>query len=338
MVDHVIIFDFANDLFYKCINKYHDNDENVLQLYHSIMDGYAKMGNIKKLMSLFDDLKEKKIKIDAKVYDIVVNAYSDSGNINDALDTFFQLVENNNNKCPSYALRSIIDCLSRGNCLDEAETIYDKFKNQIRPYQNKVMALQTILSGCRTHNDQIRGERIVKLIESIHKNDANKKMSTSIYVLLSDIYESNKEFDKLDKIRQLIKKKALKQRAGKSWIEDENGKIHEFAMNDDSHQLYQQIVKERERLKKQLIDYGHMFDENVVNAEGHLCGHTQQSALIYGLITTKPNTPLKIINNRGLCPDCHKATALISKLRNRKIIVTDQKRWHIFQKGICCNG
>lgn len=51
-----------------------------------------------------------------------------------------------------------------------------------------------------------------------------------------------------------------------------------------------------------------------------LCTHSERIAIAYGLIHLPPNEPLQLTKNLRVCRDCHEATKLISKIRNRKII------------------
>ncbi len=58
---------------------------------------------------------------------------------------------------------------------------------------------------------------------------------------------------------------------------------------------------------------------------------SEKVTLAFGLISTPPGTTLVIIKNLRMCGDCHAATAMISKLEQRLIIVRDTSRFHHFQ-------
>ncbi|KAJ6874323.1 hypothetical protein NC651_032967 [Populus alba x Populus x berolinensis] len=63
--------------------------------------------------------------------------------------------------------------------------------------------------------------------------------------------------------------------------------------------------------------------------------HSEKIAIAFGLISTKPQTPLQIVKNLRVCEDCHSSIKLVSKIYNRKIIVRDRKRFHHFENGSC---
>ncbi|KAH9573419.1 hypothetical protein CY35_02G208400 [Sphagnum magellanicum] len=67
----------------------------------------------------------------------------------------------------------------------------------------------------------------------------------------------------------------------------------------------------------------------------HLCHHSEKLAIAFGLMSTDPGTPLRIVKNLRVCEDCHTSTKFISKIVRRKIIVRDANRFHHFENGVC---
>ncbi|KAK9221261.1 hypothetical protein WN944_009687 [Citrus x changshan-huyou] len=70
------------------------------------------------------------------------------------------------------------------------------------------------------------------------------------------------------------------------------------------------------------------------------CGHSEKLALAFGLISTSPGSPLRVIKNLRMCGDCHSATKYVSKAekREREIIMIDHYRFHHFVDGVCSRG
>lgn len=66
------------------------------------------------------------------------------------------------------------------------------------------------------------------------------------------------------------------------------------------------------------------------------------NVLHYGALFSKlssANGNIKeILDFYKVCVDCHEATKYISKVRNRKITVRDQKVFHVFHDGKCSCG
>lgn len=67
-------------------------------------------------------------------------------------------------------------------------------------------------------------------------------------------------------------------------------------------------------------------------------GHLERLAIAFGVISTRPGTPIRITKNLRVCGDCHIATKFISKIVMREIIMRDAYRFHHFKDGLCSCG
>ncbi|XP_066331040.1 putative pentatricopeptide repeat-containing protein At5g52630 [Miscanthus floridulus] len=66
--------------------------------------------------------------------------------------------------------------------------------------------------------------------------------------------------------------------------------------------------------------------------------HSERLAIAFGLMSTPPGTPLRVMKNLRICGDCHNAVKLIAKVTGREIVVRDNKRFHHFKDGACSCG
>ncbi|CAM0876440.1 unnamed protein product [Alopecurus aequalis] len=80
----------------------------------------------------------------------------------------------------------------------------------------------------------------------------------------------------------------------------------------------------------------HDIDEGA--KERALMYHSERLAIAFGLVSTPPGTPLRVMKNLRICGDCHNAVKLIAKVTDREIIVRDNKRFHHFKDGACSCG
>ncbi|KAK9268591.1 hypothetical protein L1049_000346 [Liquidambar formosana] len=78
-----------------------------------------------------------------------------------------------------------------------------------------------------------------------------------------------------------------------------------------------------------------LFEMDEEEKENALSLHSEKLAIAYGLISTSPGMPIRVVKNLRVCSDCHSATKLISKVYNREIIVRDRNRFHHFKDGSC---
>ncbi|GJN23192.1 hypothetical protein PR202_gb10819 [Eleusine coracana subsp. coracana] len=82
-----------------------------------------------------------------------------------------------------------------------------------------------------------------------------------------------------------------------------------------------------------------VHDVNEAAKARALMHHSERLAIAFGLVSTPPGTPLRVIKNLRICGDCHNAVKLIAKVTGREIVVRDNKRFHHFGKdGVCSCG
>ncbi|XWS37925.1 hypothetical protein CRYUN_Cryun19dG0087000 [Craigia yunnanensis] len=63
----------------------------------------------------------------------------------------------------------------------------------------------------------------------------------------------------------------------------------------------------------------------------HLAIHIDKLAIVFAILNTKPETPIRITKNLRIYRDCHIVAKLISQIAEREIIVMDTYRFHHFQ-------
>ena len=169
--------------------------------------------------------------------------------------------------------------------------------------------------------------------------------NAAVYVLLANIYASLGRHGDKDRVRKLMESSGIKKTPGLSWIEID-GKVHQFTVEDKSHPKTKEIYEELNRLTEDIKKSGYVAqtsfalrDISEEEKEAHLCQHSERLAIAFGLISTPPSDQITIFKNLRVCGDCHEATCLISKVRDREIVVRDVNRFHHFKDGKCsCNN
>ncbi len=120
-----------------------------------------------------------------------------------------------------------------------------------------------------------------------------------------------------------------------------NDVVHTFVVDDQIHPQMIKISAELKRLSGLMHDAGYVPDTKFVLHDMeeeenvfHLCHQSEKLAIAFGLMSTDPGTPLRIVKNLQVCEDCHTSTKFISKIVKRKIIVRDANRFHHFENGV----
>ncbi|CAN8298777.1 unnamed protein product [Cochlearia groenlandica] len=136
----------------------------------------------------------------------------------------------------------MIDLLGRVGDLQEA---YDLIKTM--PMKPDAVVWGTLLGACSFHGNveiaEIASEALFKLEPS---NPGN-------YVIMSNIYATNKKWDGVLRMRKMMKKETITKAAGYSYLVEVGVKVHNFTVEDKSHprsyEIYQFLDEIFRRIK-----------------------------------------------------------------------------------------
>ncbi|XP_047333349.1 pentatricopeptide repeat-containing protein At4g21065 isoform X2 [Impatiens glandulifera] len=224
----------------------------------------------------------------------------------------------------------MVDLLGRNGLVKKA---YDYIQNM--PMKPNAVIWRTLLGACTVHGHLTLGEIATTQIlqfESKHSGD---------YVLLSNLYASERRWTDVQQIRTAMLKEGVKKTPGFSFVEMAN-RVYEFVMGDRSHGQSEEIYAKLEEITKLLKGEGYRpHTENVLadieeeEKETAVSYHSEKIAIAFMLINTPPGTPIRVVKNLRVCGDCHIAIKHISKVYGREIIVRDRSRFHHFRDGYC---
>ncbi|MED6219486.1 hypothetical protein PIB30_036267 [Stylosanthes scabra] len=224
----------------------------------------------------------------------------------------------------------MVDILGRAGLLEEARELI-----RTMPFEPDAIVWRALLGACKIHkNADLAQEATLNLLELEPHVDGN-------YVLLSNIYSQAKKWDRVVMLRRSMKCSNIQKVPGSSSIEVDNA-VYEFVSGDKSHpkslEIYEMLEEVLDRI--QCAGYKPLttstvqdFDEQ--EKQNALSTHSEKLAIAYGLLTTAPGSPIRIFKNLRVCEDCHLSIKFISKVYKRKIIVRDRNRFHHFDGGSC---
>lgn len=292
--------------------------------------GYAQHGHSNEALELFRQMEEAGVKPDHVTFVGVLSACSHAGLVAEGWH-FFDSMSRDYSITPTVEHYSCMaDLLGRCGHLHEAEEMITKM-----PFEPDAVVLGALLSACRIHSNVELGRHVAeKLFELEPENGAN-------YVLLSNIYAAASRWDDVAALRMKMKDRGVKKQPGCSWIEVKN-KIHTFLVGDESHPQTEKIYATLESLAEPMKALGYFPDTNfalhdVAEEEKVqlLCHHSEKLAIAFGLISTPPGTPIRIVKNLRVCGDCHTAAKFISRIVMREIVLRDANRFHHIKEGFC---
>ncbi|KAK7392991.1 hypothetical protein VNO78_21441 [Psophocarpus tetragonolobus] len=341
--------------------KKHDINLNS-HLATSLLDMYAKCGDLDKAMAVFQSVERK----DVYVWSAMIAVMAMYGRGKAALDLFSSMLEYNikpnavtftNILCacnhaglvnegeqlfkqmePVYGIVPqihhyvcIIDIFGRAGLLEKAASFIEKM-----PIPPTAAVWGAFLGACSRHGNvelaELAYQKLLQLEPCNH----------GAFVLLSNIYAKAGNWEKVSNLRKLMRDSDVKKEPWCSSI-DVNGIVHEFLVGDNSHPFSQKIYLKLDEISEKFMSIGYKPDmSNLLQlseednlTEQSLNVHSEKLAIAFGLISTASSQPIRIVKNIRICGDCHAFAKLISQLYDRDILLRDRYRFHHFKGGKC---
>ncbi|KAL5065050.1 hypothetical protein RYX36_026787 [Vicia faba] len=305
-----------------------------LASWNAMLSGFAMHGHAERALELFSEMINKGLfQPDDITFVGVLSACTQAGLV-DLGHHYFRLMMHDYGISPKLQhYGCMIDLLARAGKFEEAEML---MKNMEMEPDGAIWGC--LLSACKAHGRVELGEYVAERLFQLEPENAGA------FVLLSNIYAGAGKWDDVARIRTRLNDKGMKKVPGCTSIEID-GIVHEFLVGDKFHPECKNIYRMLDEVDKLLEENGFVPDTSEVLydmdeewKEGALSHHSERLAIAFGLISTKPGTPIRIVKNLRVCGNCHSATKLISMIFNREIIARDRNRFHHFKDGFCsCN-
>lgn len=315
----------------KALEVFYSVERKDVYVWSAMIAGLAMHGRGRDAIDYFSEMLKAKVKPNAVTFTNILCACSHAGLVEEGTGLFHQME-------PVYGVvpgvkhyACMVDMLGRSGCLQEALEVIEKM-----PISPTASIWGALLGASGLHgNVELAEHACSKLLELDPRNHG-------AYVLLSNIYAKTDKWDQVSRLRKVMRDSGIKKEPGCSSIEV-NGIVHEFLVGDNSHPLCKDIYEKLDEIaaKLKLIGYvpnkSHLlqFVEEEDMKEQALNLHSEKLAIAFGLISTVPSQPIRVVKNLRVCGDCHSVAKLISKVYEREILLRDRYRFHHFKGGHC---
>ncbi|KAI4344454.1 hypothetical protein L6164_011680 [Bauhinia variegata] len=197
--------------------------------WNTMIAGFANHGLGERAIEIFEMMQVMGVKPDSVTFVGLLVACNHAGLVGKG-EFYFDSMEEAYGISPNVEHFScLIDMLGRAGGLSWAEEYIKKFN-----YGNDPVILGSLLSACRLHGNIIIGERVARQLLQVHP------VTTSPYVLLSNLYASDDMWNDVANARKMLKGSGLRKEPGYSLVEV-RGNYEKFRIGDFSNLRIEEI-------------------------------------------------------------------------------------------------
>ncbi|KAK4790763.1 hypothetical protein SAY86_018067 [Trapa natans] len=304
-----------------------------VSIWTAMITGLAIHGRAKEALYWYKKMQKEGIKPNPITLTAVLSACSHAGLVGEGR-AVFSAIRSVHGWTPSMEhYGCLVGLLGRAGLLEEAKEVVDTM-----PLEPNAFILGTLLTACRIHKNLELGELIGERLIRIDSGHGGR------YIHAASILSAGGKWEAAARVRGLMKENGVDKLPGISSITI-NGTIHEFIAGDNSHSYIERINGMWDRVYKRLRDEGYrpeigalLLDLDDDEKEMAMRGHSEKLAIGLGLLATEKGVTLRIFKNLRVCQDCHKVAKMISKVYERRIVMRDKSRFHVFEDGECSCG
>ncbi|MBA0791353.1 hypothetical protein Gohar_015934 [Gossypium harknessii] len=223
---NVLLGNALIDMYAKCgsigraLKVFQDMREKDVSTWNSVIGGLAIHGHAEESINLFTEMRRSKVRPNEITFVGVLVACSHAGRVNEGRQ-YFKLMRDGYNIEPNIRhYGCMVDMLGRAGLLDEAFKFIDSMV--IEP---NAIIWRTLLGACRIHGNAELGRRANARLLKIRRDESGD------YVLLSNIYASKGEWDRVEKVRKIMDDTGVRKDPGYSLLEAEEKALIDFLFN-----------------------------------------------------------------------------------------------------------
>ncbi|KAM7263391.1 hypothetical protein ACFE04_001074 [Oxalis oulophora] len=219
-----------------------------LKCWNSMLSGYGNHGLGDEALNLFEEISKHGIIPDQITFLSLLAACSHSGMVEKG--KFFWNYMNTSGIFPGFKHYScMVALLSRAGLLNEAKELIIESNFG----ETHLELWRILLSSCVNNRNLIIGVYAAEQILRLNPGD------TATYILLCNLYAAMGKWETVAEMRRVIKEMMIEKDPGLSWIEVEKG-IHIFSAGDQLHPNVGEAEAELKRLKGNMVRYNeHSF-------------------------------------------------------------------------------
>ncbi|KAK9162404.1 hypothetical protein Syun_003306 [Stephania yunnanensis] len=214
--------------------------------WNAILSGFASHGQAHCTLDLFNEMESCGFIPDSVTFIAILNACSHAGLVDEG-HRYFNLMVKHYKIVPRVEhYGCMVDLLGRAGLLGEAKHFIEKM--DIEPNEHVWGAM---LSACVLHHNVEMSEWAAYHVLQSDKVDSGS------YILLSNVYATVQNFEKVRKVRNMMEQRGVPKHPGSSVIEVGDD-VHEFVAADKSHPSLDEIYSLLDELHRRMKMEGYV--------------------------------------------------------------------------------
>ncbi|XP_047949859.1 pentatricopeptide repeat-containing protein At4g32430, mitochondrial [Salvia hispanica] len=202
----------------------------------AIISAYSRHGDYEKVMKYFKEMEMEGVKPDSITFLSILTACSRNGMVDVGREVFDSMICGHSVEPSAEHYSCIVDMLGRAGKLKEAEDLLSQI-----PGGPGVSVLQSLLGACRIYGDVEMATRVADTLIEMEPDESGS------YVLMSNLFAEKGKWEKVAKIRIMMRQRKVIKEVGFSWadvgnIESSLG-LHGFSSGDKSHRRSKEIYE-----------------------------------------------------------------------------------------------
>lgn len=205
----------------------------------AIISAHSRHGDYESVMKCFKEMMMEGVKPDSITFLSILTSCGRNGMVNEGITIFDSMINdsmiNDHSVEPSAEHYScIVDMLGRAGRLEEAEELLNRI-----PGGPGISVLQSLLGACRIYGNMEMAIRVSDALIAMEPNESGS------YVLMSNLFAEKGKWEKVAKMRTMMRSSKVTKEVGFSWADVRNGDdsicLHGFSSGDKSHPLSSEI-------------------------------------------------------------------------------------------------
>ena len=238
------------DMYAKCGNLelakrlFDSMPERDIVCWNAMISGLAMHGDGASALKLFSDMEKAGIRPDNIAFIAVFTACSYSGMAHEGLQLLDKMSSLYEIEPKSEHYGCLVDLLSRAGLFGEAMVMIRRITSTSWNGSEETLAWRAFLSACCNHGQAQLAERAAKRLLRLENH-------SGVYVLLSNLYAASGKHSDARRVRNMMRNKGVDKAPGCSSVEID-GVVSEFIAGEETHPQMEEIHSVLEILHMQL--------------------------------------------------------------------------------------